>query len=107
MNSIAGLIKELLKMVSMPMVLSMVLISAFASQLSAKTWSLENTPQQYRPGFCEGLRKQIIYDRTTQTYRWAMKRKAEGAVTRKSKARLDYSASLIDSMQRLKCPNIP
>lgn len=82
-------------------------ICTVAGVSNAKVWSLENTPQKYRPGFCESFRKEIIYDRTTQSYKWAMKRKLEGTMNRQSTARLAYHQNLIVSMRRLKCPNIP
>lgn len=88
-------------------VFGMIALLVYSEPGVSKTWSLENTPKQYRPGFCESFRRQIIYDRTTQTYKWAMKRKAEGTMNRDSIARLAFSADLVDSMRRLQCPKIP
>jgi hypothetical protein len=80
---------------------------ALCAPLSAKTWSLENTPKQYRAGFCYSYRNSVIYDRTTQTYKMAMARKLNGTANNQSRARLAYSYSLISDMKKLRCGNIP
>jgi hypothetical protein len=78
-----------------------------AHSVFAKTWSLENTPQIYRPKLCADLRAQLLYDLGTQSYRYAIKRQAEGRVWRIHQARLDQVARNRDSMRRLRCPGIP
>jgi hypothetical protein len=80
---------------------------AIGTPLLAKTWSLENTPKQYRAGFCYSYRNSVIYDRTTQTYKMAMARKLNGTANNQSRARLAYSYSLISDMKKLRCGNIP
>jgi hypothetical protein len=80
---------------------------ALGAPLLAKTWSLENTPKEYRAGFCYSFRNSVIYDRTTQTYKMAMARKLNGTANNQSRARLAYSYSLISDMKKLRCGNIP
>ena len=73
----------------------------------AIVWSLENTPQKYRPALCAQLRDSVIADRDTQSYRTAVERKKKGDMWRIHKERLAFHANLVTSMRRLSCPNIP
>ncbi len=79
---------------------------AISAPLSAKTWSLENTPKEYRAGFCYTYRLSVIQDRTTQTYKMAMARKLNGTANRQSKERLAFSDSLVSDMKKLRCGNV-
>ena len=73
----------------------------------AQVWSLENMPAKHKPAMCDFLRRSIIADRKTQTYKWALKRKQSGQMWRKTKERLEFSESMVRDMRRVGCGQIP
>ena len=73
----------------------------------AKTWSLENTPKEFRPGLCASVRKQLAYDLGTQSYKTALRRKAEGKMWRQHEKRLSDVAGVKDTYRRLNCKAYP
>jgi hypothetical protein len=81
------------------------IICKVPDQARAQVWSLEKTPARLRPRLCTDVRKQISYDISTSSYRYAMKRKQNGTLWPKHKRRLAYSAELQDTYRRLDCRN--
>jgi hypothetical protein len=72
-----------------------------------KTWSLENTPKEFRPKLCNDVRKKLAYKLSTQSYKTALKRKAEGTMWRKHEARIQDVWRLQDAYRRLNCKAYP